>query len=116
AQVEVLAGFSPAPAQRLDYLIALAEGRHTLIVRLITDQQVEAAAALTTQAVTDYRTHAAEPGADRKAARAARRGGAGHAERGGGEGGESGGVPGPSKPGSRCWPGSAPPRRSGWTT
>jgi hypothetical protein len=60
----VLAGFSPAPAQRLDYLIMLAEGRHNLIARLIDDQQVQTAAALTTQTLTDYRTYAAEPDAD----------------------------------------------------
>jgi hypothetical protein len=70
ALVEVLAGFSPAADQRLDYLIALAEGRHNLIARLIADQQVEQAAGLAGQAVADYRTYAAEPGAD--AMRAAR--------------------------------------------
>ena len=64
ALVEVLAGFSPAAAQRLDYLITVAEGRHNLIARLIADQQVEAAAGLAGQAVADYRAYAAEPGAD----------------------------------------------------
>jgi predicted outer membrane repeat protein len=63
AMVDVL-GFTPATADRLDFLILLAEGRKTLMVRLIADARVEQAAALTGQTITDFRNYAGQSGAD----------------------------------------------------
>ncbi|MFD3480491.1 hypothetical protein, partial [Streptomyces sp. NPDC058695] len=64
AGVDLLAGFSAAAALRRDYLLALAEGRYYLVLRLIADQQLEEAGGLTDQTITDFRAYAAEPGAD----------------------------------------------------
>jgi hypothetical protein len=59
-----MAGFTPAAADRLAYLILLVEGRLGLILRLIEDAQVNQGAALTVQTITDFRTYVAAPGAD----------------------------------------------------
>jgi hypothetical protein len=64
AMVDVLAGFTPAAADRLEFLLLLAEGRQTLMARLIADARVEQAAALTGQTIADYRNYAVQPGAD----------------------------------------------------
>jgi hypothetical protein len=64
AVVDVLAGFTPAAADRLNFLLLLAEGRQALMERLIADAQVEQAAALTGQTIADYRNYAAQQGAD----------------------------------------------------
>src|SRR5262249_50700182 len=47
--VQILERSEPPADQRLDYLIALAEGRHNLIARLTADGQVERAAGLAGQ-------------------------------------------------------------------
>jgi hypothetical protein len=64
AMVDVLVGFTPATGDRLDFLILLAEGRQTLMVRLIADARVEQAAALTDQTIADFRNYAGQSGAD----------------------------------------------------
>jgi hypothetical protein len=64
AMVDVLAGFTPAAADRLDFLLLLAEGRQTLMGRLVADGRVEQAAALAGQTIADYRNYAAQSGAD----------------------------------------------------
>jgi hypothetical protein len=56
AMVDVLAGFTPAAADRLDLL---AEGRQALMELLIADARVEQAAALTGQTIAHYRNYAA---------------------------------------------------------
>jgi hypothetical protein len=64
AAVDVLMGFTPPAERRLEYLIALAEGRHNLIARLIDDRQVEQAATLVAETIAAYRDYVGQPGAD----------------------------------------------------
>jgi hypothetical protein len=64
AMVDMLSGFVPAAGDRLKYLLLLAEARQSVMSRLIADKRVEQAAALTAQTVADYRSYAAEPGAN----------------------------------------------------
>ncbi|MFL5653923.1 MAG: hypothetical protein ACJ8CB_07075 [Ktedonobacteraceae bacterium] len=64
AEVDVLVGFTPPAEKRLDYLLALAEGRHNLIARLIDDQRVEQGAALVAETIAAYRDYVGQPGAD----------------------------------------------------
>jgi hypothetical protein len=64
AAVDVLMGETPPVEKRLEYLIALAEGRHNLIVRLIANQQVEQAAVLVAETITAYRDYVGQPSAD----------------------------------------------------
>ena len=64
ALLDVLVGFTPPAERRLEYLLALAEGRHNLIARLIDDRQVEQGAALVAETIAAYRDYVGQSGAD----------------------------------------------------
>ena len=62
--VDLLRGFTPAEADRLEYLISFAEAQHNLIVRLRDAQDFPPAVALAGPTVAGYRDYATQPGAD----------------------------------------------------
>lgn len=63
AAVELAAAYTPPPEQRLDYLIALAEAEHNLLVRKIENGQTDVAP-LASSAIGHYRDYARIHGAD----------------------------------------------------
>jgi hypothetical protein len=62
--VDLLRAFTPAEADRLEYLITFAEAEHNLIVRLVGDDRRDEAAAWSAGAIAAYRRYAAAPGAE----------------------------------------------------
>jgi hypothetical protein len=62
--IDLLRAFTPAEANRLEYLITVAEAQHNLIVRLVDDHRPSQAAGLARQTIEAYRGYIAAGGTD----------------------------------------------------
>ncbi|MFD9339842.1 hypothetical protein ACFWBF_36510, partial [Streptomyces sp. NPDC060028] len=64
AAVDLLAGFTPPPAVRTEYLATLASARHELVLRLMAAGRMDEAMPQAKKAVQAYRQAAAAADAD----------------------------------------------------